>query len=77
MDFNKRAPISIGCLSSLASLLRAAGLEPNWQTLSTRATPYQTRILDVGTTFYYQENNCVWQLIEYVANQPLHYAAIS
>ena len=51
----------LGCISYFASPLLASILPA----LTTRATPFNTRILDVGSTFY-QENNGVWQLIEYV-----------
>jgi hypothetical protein len=53
----------LGCLSYLASPLLGLGLKPNWKALSARAAPYQTRILDTGSTFR-EEDNGVWQLIE-------------
>jgi hypothetical protein len=53
----------MGFLSYLASPLLAFALEPNWNTLGARATPYETRILDTGSTFA-EEDNGVWQLIE-------------
>ncbi|RYP51355.1 hypothetical protein DL768_003283 [Monosporascus sp. mg162] len=52
-----------GCLSYLASPILGLALQPDWLSLSTRAAPYQTRILATGTT-YAEENNGVWQLID-------------
>jgi hypothetical protein len=53
----------IGYFFYLASPLLGFALEPNWKTLSARAAPFQTRILDTGSTFA-EEDNGVWQLIE-------------
>ncbi len=63
MVLNTRYLASMGILSCLATPLFAAVLQP--KALSTRAAPYMTRILDTGTTFA-EEDNGVWQLIEYV-----------
>ncbi|KAI8630273.1 hypothetical protein F5Y19DRAFT_58707 [Xylariaceae sp. FL1651] len=63
MIFSTRLLSCFGCLSHLASPILGLALQPGRHLLSTRAAPYQTRILATGTTFA-EENNGVWQLID-------------
>ncbi|KAI1282915.1 hypothetical protein F5Y07DRAFT_200942 [Xylaria sp. FL0933] len=55
----------IGCISSLCLPTPISGLalDPEGKSLDARQSPYQTRILDTGSTFG-SENNGVWQLID-------------
>lgn len=63
MVFSKQLLSSIGCLLSLASLTVGVPYKPDGRSLKSRQAPYQTRILDTGTTFGLELNG-VWQLIE-------------
>lgn len=53
----------MGCLSYLASPILGLALQADRSSLDYRQAPYETRILETGTTFG-EENNGVWQLIE-------------
>ncbi|KAI3322470.1 putative FG-GAP repeat protein [Xylariaceae sp. AK1471] len=63
MVSSKQLLSSIGCFLSLASLTVGLPQKPNGGLLKSRQAPYQTRILDTGTTFGLEING-VWQLID-------------
>lgn len=53
----------MGLLSYLMTPILGVSLQVDWQPLTPRQAPYQTRILETGTTFS-EEVTGVWQLIE-------------